>query len=195
MSTSPETSGESRKSSGLKNKFLAGVALLALIASMSGGAKFVYNSTRNEERSEDKSRKAEAAGFKRCINLSHSQSVIRRENGRAIVRLAGLSEQQKADCDLDRVDGDLDGWERSRVTGVFLPLDAEIVKPSVEVKLPSEQALQNSAEEELSKANNGTTTLDGVERYGMAAGGAIIGGCVLFIGAGGVGAAVGRLRG
>lgn len=195
MSTSPETSGESKKISGLRNKLGGGVAIAALIASTGGGAKLAYNAVRNEERSEDQSRKAEAAGYKRCINLSHSQSVLRRENGRAIVRLTGLSAQQKADCDLDRVEGDLNGWGGSIRTGVFLPLDAEIVKPSVEVKLPSEQALQDSAEEELSRANNGMTVLDGATKYSVAGMGAIIGGGVLLIGAGGVGAAVGRLRG
>lgn len=193
MSAKAETSGESQKFSSLKDKFRAGVAIAALIASMGGGAKLTYNSAHGEEKSEDQSRKATAAANMRCMEVAKSPAVIRRENGRAIVRLTGLSPSQKADCGLLIVEDDLDGWE-PRTSGVALPLDAEIIKPSVEVKLPSNESLRQDAQEELSRANNGMTVLDGVDRYSIAGMGAIIGGCALVLGAAGVAAGVGRLR-
>jgi hypothetical protein len=193
VDSSSERSGETRKSPTIKDKAIVGAAIVALVASMGGGAKSAYNAMHNEEKAEDQNRRAIAAANIRCIEVSHSPAVIRRENGRAIVKLTDLSPSQKADCFLDRVEDDLDGWD-PRTSGVFLPLDAEVVKPSVEVKLPSSEVLRNDAEEELSRANNGMTVLDGVERYSMAGMGAFIGAGVLIMGAAGAAAGVDRLR-
>ena len=201
MSTGPEESGEvlkHKKSLSTGERVRRGMLIASLSIFAVVGGKLGYEVSQNDQRSEDQGRRMEAANNKRCISVANSQSVIRYERGRAIVRLVGLSEEQKIVCELKSAESQLKPYDSGSKIGINLPHGSEVEQSSIEVKLPDTGELQDSAEENLSKANNGMTVLDGIERYSMAGGGAIegtiIGGLGLMIGVAGMRVVVGRLR-
>lgn len=190
----PETK-EERKPLSFGERVRAGLLIAALPVLAAGGGKGLYEVSQNGQKAEDEDRRETAAKNISCMGVASGQSVIRYEGGQAIVRLAGLSDRQKEDCDLESVESDLESYSGGVNRGVRLPHDAEIVPSSVEVQLPSDEALQSSAQENLSKANNGTTTMDSIERGGMTAAGVLFGAAGWMFGVAGIGMVAGRRQG
>lgn len=199
MSSGPEGSGErtkDRKPLSTGQRIRNGVIFGALPIIAAVGGKIGYELNQNSQRSTDQGRRDTAARHKQCIEVSRSQSVIRYEEGRAIVRLAGLSEQQKIACGLEGAESQLEPHDSSsRREGISLPDGSEIEQSSVEIKLPDVGELQASAEENLRTAANGTTAVDTVERAGATAAGVFFGGVGWLLGAVGIGYVVGRRQG
>ena len=198
MSSGPEGSGERAPdkkplSRGFRIRRALILASLPIIAAV--GGKVGYELNQSSQKSKDQDRRETAARKKECIEVAHSPSVIRYEGGRAIVRLAGLSEQQKAACDLEGAENQLEPYDSGNGRGVYLPDGSEVEQSSVEIKLPDTDELQASAEENLRTAANGTTTFDSVERAGATAAGVFFGGVAWVLGAAGIGYVAGRRQG
>jgi hypothetical protein len=179
MSSRREKSGEFPTPR--KNRIKYGVQAAIMIGLTLFGAKTGYDINKGKQNASDASRRDKAAAISRCIDLANSPSALRIESGRAVLRLSALTEQQKEDCGLSSAEDSLEPYDRHSGVGVELPDGAEIIKSDVKVKLASTEDLQASAEGELSKANNGVTTIDGLERAGASLAGAGVGGAVGFL--------------
>lgn len=193
MSANAEASVERPKVS-LGDRIKLGIGAALGIGSVLFGGAVGYKLDQEAQANADQHHLDNAAYDRACIKTEHTSSVVTRKGGKAIVRLAALSPNQRSVCGLSDVENYLQPFDSSNGVGVPLPHDSEIVTSSVKVTMPSTGELQDSINDNIAKATNGTTVLDGAERAGATMVGGFFGAAAFIIGAAGVATAAGRMR-